>query len=48
VLKGLTVRKRENKQSSAELSMVTGVVLKKDQQRFQKTMLRLSRGNAVV
>jgi len=47
VLKGLTTRKRENTGVST-LSMLSGVMLRKDQLKFQKTILRLSRGNAVV
>jgi len=47
VLKGLTTRKRENTGVST-LSMVSGVLLRKDQLKFQKTILRLSRGNAAI
>lgn len=49
VLKGLTTRKRDTSETSnSTLSLISGCVLRKDQNKFHKTILRLSRGNAAV
>jgi len=47
-LKGIVVRRRENISFNSSLSILCGCCLLKDQSRFQKAIMRVSKGNSAT